>query len=174
MPSDSLRPRVCIEPLGPHHDRAAFACGNGHVDMLARQQLELQEAGLSRAYVAVRPGATAVLGLYATCSHTLQAFQVPEPWAALIVRYGLEGMPAAYISLFGVHSSLQGRGLGSLLFADALRRIKAAASDELLRPAIVFLDPIDERAERFYARFNFQRVPNAYGRRCFYPVAEIA
>ncbi len=174
MPSSSgsPRPKIRIEPLGPQHDRAVFASGNSYIDTQVRHALlDLQRVNLTRAYVAVAPGAPQVIGVYAFNSHMIQAWDAPPEWDRLIQRHTLEGIPAAYISCFATHGPFQRRGIGRALMADALRRIKAAAT---AGPAVfaVVLDPIDAEAERFYARLGFVGLPDKR-RRMIYPVSAI-
>lgn len=161
-----------FEPLGSHHNRAAFRCEDSYVDHQAQLLFEMQSAGLTRAFVATAANSNEIIGLYAMNPHMVQIWHAPPFLEEAIQRFGLEGIPAAYISLFAVHKPYQGQGLGSIMFMDALRRIKKAAEGDL-SPFLVILDPISERAERFYARFDFQRLGEASLRRMFYPVAHI-
>lgn len=62
----------------------------------------------------------------------------------------------------------RGRGLGASLLADALRRV--ARAGETLAVYAMVADAKDERAQAFYERFGFVRLPDA-GRRLFLPMS---
>ena len=65
-------------------------------------------------------------------------------------------MGAAYISAFGVDSAVQGRGIGTFLISDALKRI-ARISEEMGIWAVV-LDVLDDGdAEKIQKRHMFYR-----------------
>jgi predicted N-acetyltransferase YhbS len=61
------------------------------------------------------------------------------------------------LARLAVHSASQGRGLGALLLAEALR--KAVIAGEAAAARLVVVDAIDEEAARFYARHGFIAVP---------------
>ncbi len=59
-----------IQPLGRHHDRTSFDCGNAALDdWLRLRASQFQKKDLARTYVAVRPGDSRVEGYYALASH---------------------------------------------------------------------------------------------------------
>ena len=165
--------KVRIEPLGDHHNRAAFCCGNDYIDVqFHRNLVQQQTAGLTRAFAAVGPDKTEVLGFYALKSHEIATWNAPEKWAEIITEHTLSGLPAAYISLFATHQRVQGRGIGRMMMADALRRIKRTSTDAMGLFAIV-LDAIDQKACDFYSDLGFQALDPNNHFRMFYPVANI-
>ena len=72
---------------------------------------------------------------------------------------GLPGypVPLVLVSRLAVDERYQGRGLGSLLLAQALR--KAVAAGEVVAARLVVVDAIDEVATGFYLHHGFIRVP---------------
>ena len=58
-----------------------------------------------------------------------------------------------------VHAELQGRGLGSVLLAEALRRAHENAA--VVGSCMVVVDAIDERAAEFYRVHGFIRLPES-------------
>ena len=94
MPSDRPRIRVVIEPLGQHHGRAAFCCGNDFIDgQFHRSVVRQQENGVLQVFAAVEPGKTDVLGFYAMRSHEIEAHFVPANWNGLLIEHTLGGLP---------------------------------------------------------------------------------
>ena len=86
-------------------------------------------------------------------------------------------VPAAYLSTFGVDRSVQGRGLGRVLLADALRRV--AIVSEQMGIAAVVLDVLDDgdgeavdKRVRFYERFGFTAFPSQ-PMRMFLPIKTV-
>lgn len=77
---------------------------------------------------------------------------------AKLVR-GLPAYPVGMVLLarLAVDRQQQGKGLGSLLLAEALR--KAVAAGEAAAARLIVVDAIDEDAAHFYERHGFVRVP---------------
>jgi len=61
------------------------------------------------------------------------------------------------LARLAVDRSEQGKGLGALLLAEALR--KAVAAGEAAAARFVVVDAIDDDAVRFYERFGFVAAP---------------
>jgi len=155
---------VDIEPFNPkRHDRAAFSCGVARIDnYLKRTAKKHQKDGFVRLYAAVRPGRTKVLGYYAINAHAIEAKELPADLTHKAPKHG--NLPAAYLSIIGVDSCVQGQGLGQVLMVDALERL--AALSRQIGLAVVILDVLDDggktamnRRRRFYERMGFQAMP---------------
>ena len=71
---------------------------------------------------------------------------------------GVSLVPAYLIARLALDTSLHGRGLGSVLLADALETILDASASAGGR--LVVVDAIDDDAARFYERHDFQRIGN--------------
>ena len=163
---------VRIESFGQHHDRTTFTCGNTFIDSkLQRAVLPLHGLNFTRAFVAVEPGKTEVLGFYAMNAHAIEVYNVPLQWIHLVDQHSLGEIPAVYISLFATRERVQGRGVGSLMMADSLRRIKKAS--EFMGVFAVVLDAIDQKAYDFYSRLGFQGLECNVPLRMFYRVVDI-
>lgn len=127
----------------------------------------LQAVFLGRTFVAILPGNTRVLGYYALHNHFITGAETPPPVGPSLRRAAIVG--TAYIVAFGVDRRHQGQGVGSRLFADALRRIRRIAAEIGLHAVV--LDAFDQRAEDFYRRFGFETL--APPRRLFLRVVDI-
>jgi len=77
---------------------------------------------------------------------------------AKLVR-GLPAYPIGMVLLarLAVDRSEQGQGIGGLLLSEALR--KAVAAGEAAAARFVVVDPIDDKAAKFYAHYGFAAVP---------------
>jgi GNAT superfamily N-acetyltransferase len=84
--------------------------------------------------------------------HALAAASIEHVTATERVRRGMPRHPIPVILLarLAVDRSVQGRGLGAWLLADAMRRAVAAAERVGIRALVVHA--IDEQAATFYAR----------------------
>lgn len=156
--------QIVIEPFDPaRHDRTAFSCGSQRIDnFLKRTAKKHQKGDFTRVWVAVEPGDARVRGFYAINAHALEADALPAQLTKNAPRHG--SIPAVYLSTLGVDQSIQGRGLGRVLLADALRRTARAARD--LGIACIVLDVLDdtdesvEKRRRFYESFGFASLPS--------------
>src|SRR5437764_233555 len=118
-------PPWVIEPLADRHDRTTFDCGVPVLnDWLTQRAGQFERKDLARTYVAVRPGEAAVVGYYALSSHSVRFDTLPTDQAKGLPRLD---MPVALIGRLAVDKSMQGRGLGSELLIDALRRVEHLA-----------------------------------------------
>ena len=157
MPTDPVYLRsLRIEPLDPKkHDRTAFESGIARVDNFLKRTAKKQQADdHTRVQVAVSTDAV-VVGYYALNAHQIE---LPET-----CRFG--AIPAAYLSMLGVSSTVQGQGVGQLLMADAFLRVLNAGHQIGL--AALILDVIDDdgeaaahRRQAFYHRLGFQSFPS--------------
>ena len=147
---------IVIEPLDARHDRAAFSCGETRIDnylkISARSHVK---EDLVQMYVAVR-GDVQVLGYYALGAHALDTSSLPPeilkkmpPWPAI---------SAFYLSMVGVDTRFQGKGLGTLLVADAFKKCITAA--DLVGGSFIVLDALNDDAARMYRRLGFTELPS--------------
>ena len=169
-------PAYLIEPFDPEkHDRTAFSCGIEQVDNYFRKTAnKLAKADNIRLYV-MEGSEGQVMGFYSLNAHSLDYQNLPAKYARSRPSHGT--IPAAYISMIARDRRHSGQGIGSLLLADALKRIVRAADQVGI--AVVILDVLDcgnpERVARrkaLYEGFGFQSLPSQE-LRLFLPVATI-
>ncbi|MPY73637.1 MAG: GNAT family N-acetyltransferase [Alphaproteobacteria bacterium] len=178
MTSDTPpEPQIKIEPFDPEvHDRAAFSCGTERIDNFLKSTAKKHQQGdFTRVWVAVGKVSPKILGYYSINSHSIQADDLPEKFKKGAPRHG--AVAAAYLSTFGVDASVQGKGIGKILLADALKRI-ARISEQMGIFAVV-LDVLDdgdraqiEKRHRFYESFGFIDFPS-HALRMFLPIRTI-
>ena len=151
--SDSWR----IEPLAKSHDRSHFACGELALDAyLARFARQNHESGVAKTFVAVGSDSPRrVLGYYSISAGAIDRDNLPAHAAK---RFPSFPIPVARLARLAVDREFQGRGLGEDLLLDALHRVLRAAGD--IGIVAVLLDAKHEKAKRFYARYEFENLPD--------------
>ncbi len=146
-----------IEPLGQQHDRGRFECGEAALDdYLRRYARQNQDSGIARTFVAVgaaEPGR--VIGYYSIAVGALDRANFPLRAAK---RFPGFPVPVARIARLAVDRTRQGHGLGEDLLMDALHRCLRVATE--IGIAAVLVDAKHERAKRFYARYEFESLPD--------------
>ena len=146
---------IVIEPLGRHHDRTAFACGQAELDdWFHRRATQDERRNLARVFVAVDP-VLGIVGVYSLSSLTLGLTDLPEDIARKLPRY--DALPAALIGRLARDERVRGKGIGALLLADAVHRIMGVG--KTLAVFAIVVDAKDEQAAAFYQDFGFRRFP---------------
>ena len=140
-----------IEELSADHDRSAFSCGHESLDdFLKRFAGQNQKTGVSKTYVATRPGDPAVCGYYAISAGAVQFKDVPDDLRKRLPKYPV---PVAHLGRLAVDAGAQGQRLGETLLMDALARIVGAADSIGIHAVEVVA--IDDDAKRFYLKYGF-------------------
>jgi len=150
--------RLTIEPLDRQkHGRAAFACGVDRIDNFLRNNAVRQaEQDHAKVYVAIEPPEPRILGYYALSPHAIDIQSLPLADQKKMPR--VPTISAIYLSIIGVDQSVQNRGLGKLLLADALKCCVNAAN--ITGGHFVVLDALNEDAARLYRRIGFVDLPS--------------
>lgn len=145
-----------LEPLGSHHDRAQFSCGDADLDDWFRRRAgQDQRRNVARVFVLVDDD-LGVIGFYSLSSFTLELDDLPDNIAQRLPRY--DAIPAALVGRLARDERVRGKGIGELLLVDAVRRILGAGQSVAVFAIVV--DAKDEAAALFYEAFGFQRFPS--------------
>jgi GNAT superfamily N-acetyltransferase len=144
------------EPLAARHDVSRFSNGiHSSLDEWLRERARSSEGLSARTYVVCRrddPGR--VVGYFSISTALEQRNALPSAK----LRPGMPGqVPLLLIGRLAVDAQWQGRGLGSALLADALRRCLAAS--EIAGARGVVAHAMDQAAAHFYERHGFLRSP---------------
>ena len=157
-----------VELLAKTHDRRSFRCESEALTTYfvtqARQDVQRK---LSACFVMTQ-GTPEVLGFY-----TLAADSIPRSDVPASMRKSLPKSYRAPVILLGRLArdlSHRGQGLGELLLMDALLRC-LWLSDESVGAMAVVVDPLDQSAAAFYARYGFITIPDSG--RMFLPMRTI-
>lgn len=146
-----------IEPLARSHDRSHFSCGEPALDeYLARFARQNHESGVAKTFVAVGSDSPRrVLGYHSISAGAIDRDNLPAHAAK---RFPNFPVPVARLARLAVDREFQGRGLGEDLLLDALQRVLRAAGD--IGIVAVLLDAKHEKAKQFYARYEFESLPD--------------
>lgn len=158
------------------HDRKKFDCGskelNGFLKSKAHEHRKLQ---ISRTMVQLADEPTAgqlstIQAYYTTAITTIERETLPpSPATKRIPPYPV---PVYIIVCLAVATEFQGQGLGKSTLIKALESLYQASQH--MPGFAVIIDPIDERAEELYRKYNFQDLgDNADSKRLFLPMSTL-
>ena len=171
MPSSPRSSSWRIEPLGKHHDRAAFSCGNDVLDRYLQERAHQDARRLVAApFVLVATTAPkTILGYYTLSAFGIDLGSLPAGVARKLPSYPV--VPATLLGRLAVDQGQRGQGLGEFLLMDALHRTHVQSAQ--IAAVAVVVDAIDEQAIRFYKHFNFIPFPEQSDR-LFLPIKTVA
>ncbi len=154
-----------VEPLGPHHDRTSFSCGEPALDAyLTRQASQDIRRRIAQVFVWVGDTPNRIQGYYTLSATAFEKAELPPALAKRLPHYPV---PAAVLGRLAIDQSCQGRGLGEMLLMDAIRRTLRASAAMAVYALIV--DAKNERARTFYERYGFRSFATI-PRRLFLPL----
>ena len=158
-------PSLVIEPLGSHHDRTAFSCGEPALDFyLQRQASQDVRRRVARVFVAIGDVPGKIAGYYSLSAASFEKDELPPALAKRLPHYPV---PAAVLGRLAIDRESQGRGLGEALLLDAIRRVLRASTTVAVYAIIV--DAKNEGARAFYERYGFRAFAGE-PRRLFLPL----
>lgn len=145
---------VRIEPLSSEHDRSNFVSGSEALDRYFQTQASQDlKRRIATCFVAVNLSGRDIAGYYTLTATSIALNALAPEIIKKLPRYPV--VPAVLPGRLAVSRAAQGRGLGGVLLADALKRTSRA---ELGVFAMV-VDAKDEAAQRFYEHFGFCTSP---------------
>jgi GNAT superfamily N-acetyltransferase len=141
-----------IEPLGSHHVRGEFDCGEPSLSAwLKHQASQFIDRDLAKVYVLLRGDDPRVWGYYSISTYQVRPEELPPRYAKGLPQK--MGIPAVLIGKLALDKSLQGQRMGGAFLNDALRKIRDLSDTIGIRAVVV--DAIDERARDFYLHHQF-------------------
>jgi len=160
---------LLIQPLHAGHDKQAFVCGKAALDDYIHKQANQDvKRRICRVFVAtVGASSRGIAGYYTLSSLSINLEQLPASLARKLPRHPI---PAALLGRLAVAQTAQGRGIGRMLLADALKR-SLSVSEQIGIYALV-VDAIDDQAQGFYQQFGFSLMESS-GRRLFLPLKSV-
>ena len=135
---------------------ANFACGHAALDdYIRRYAAQDQRRNVARVFVAESGNESRRLtGFYSLSAGSVRCSELPQSLARKLPRYTI---PVALIGRLAVDLPFQGKGLGSVLLADACRKVAQASA--VLAVAGIIVDAKDRVAADFYGHFGFMPLP---------------
>lgn len=157
-----------IEPLGSHHNRAAFESGVEPLDRYF-QTYAGQDAKkrVAAPFVLLDRTSGNVAGYYTLSATSINLGDLPTAIAKKLPKYPV--VPAILLGRLAVDKNYRGKRLGEMLLMDALNR---CLRSEIAAMAVV-VDALDDSACSFYEHYQFIRFPD-YPNRLFLPITTIA
>lgn len=145
-----------IRPLDAGIETASFQCGseplNNYIRRYASQDVR---KNVARVFVATPSTDSKKLsGFFTLSAGSVSCSSLPTPLARKLPRYPV---PVALIGRLAVDNESQGKGLGSILLADACLKISQASA--VLAVVGIIVDAKDEKAISFYKHFGFISLP---------------
>ena len=114
-------PAPLFEPLGKHHDRAAFDCGTDVLNRYIREQAGQDSTKkIAATFVLVGNTPATISGYYSLSSTSINVGELPEAVVKKLPRHPL--MPATLIGRLAVDRHYRGKRSGELLLVDAVER----------------------------------------------------
>lgn len=129
-----------------------FQCGSEPLDNYIRRYASQDvRRNVARVFIATPENDPQRLaGFFTLSAGSVTCSSLPATMARKLPRYPI---PVALIGRLAVDSKFQGKGLGSILLADACQKVSKASV--VLAVAGIIVDAKDEAAIAFYAHFGF-------------------
>lgn len=156
-----------IRPLDRNVDTAGFRCGQSTLDdYIARFASQDERRGVARVFIATpEDDGRCLAGFFTLSAGSVGCCELPAGLARKLPRYPV---PVALIGRLAVDLRFQGKGLGSILLADACQKVVQASA--VLAVAGIVVDAKDETAAAFYRHFGFMPM-QGQTRRLLLPVS---
>jgi len=146
------------EPIGKHHDRESFDCGEAALnEFLQRYARKSHQLGGAKTFLAIGDqGNKTVLGFYSLSPASIAYARTPE-----LVRRGLarHEVPAFRLARMAVDRSVQGQGLGGRLLLAAGRRCVRAAAE--VGGVAMLIDAKNDKVAQWYSSYGAVRLLDA-------------
>ncbi len=140
-----------IEPLSRRHDRKGFDCGQPALnDYLQKIAIQHIEKGISRTFVLIDTDTpTKICGFFTLAGCEVVTRNLPAGYAG---KYPSKA-PAAKLARMAVSVDRQRQGLGTIIMAEAIKRILSIA--EHIGIIGIFVDAKNQSAREYYEQFGF-------------------
>jgi GNAT superfamily N-acetyltransferase len=133
-------------------DAKAFNCGQSALDdYIRRYALQDMRRDLARVFVASPADDLDYLaGFFTLSAGNVNCANLPETLARKLPRYPI---PVGLIGRLAVDQAFQGKGLGSILLADACQKVSRAR--DTLAVVGIIVDAKNDSVAAFYRHFGF-------------------
>lgn len=160
---------LIIEKLSKEHKKSDFDCENTLLNNYIQKQAKQDVTrDLSACYVLNDDSDKRVLGYYTLSGNSIDRNDFPPEL--------MQKMPPSYVNLptillgrLAIDKNEKGKGFGEVLLMHALE--KCVNISESLGVLAVIVDPIDEKAITFYAKYGFILIPS--NNKMFIPIKTI-
>lgn len=141
-----------IRPLDATINAANFQCGSALLDDYIRRYASQDvRRNVARVFIATPENAPQQLcGFFTLSAGSVNCSSFPASLSKKLPRYPV---PVALIGRLAVDKKSKGKGLGSILLADACQKVSRAST--VLAVAGIIVDAKDDEAISFYKHFGF-------------------
>jgi ribosomal protein S18 acetylase RimI-like enzyme len=148
--------KYLIRSLDADIDTASFQCGSEPLDNYIRRYASQDvRKNVSRVFVATPENDLKKLaGFFTLSAGSVSCSSLPASLAKKLPRYPV---PVALIGRLAVDNESQGQGLGSILLADACKKVFQASA--VLAVVGIIVDAKDDKAISFYQHLGFIPLP---------------
>ena len=155
-------------PLNTAHNKQKFSCGNTLLDnYLQKQAKQDVKRHLSACFVLVEN--ELIIGYYTLSNASIERESVAESFRKKLPQ-SYHNIPTTLLGRLAVDEKYKGKGYGELLLIDALKRSYDISTS--IGSIAVIVDPIDEQAKKFYAKYGFILLLDS--KKMFLPMKTIA
>jgi len=146
----------CIRSFDKAVDATSFCCGQPLLDEYIRRYASQDvRRNVARVFMATPEGDSRYLaGFFTLSAGSVGCSELPESLAKKLPRYPV---PVALIGRLAVDAEFRGKGLGSILLADACQKVANAST--MLAVAGIVVDAKDAASASFYQHFGFMPLP---------------
>lgn len=147
-----------IEPLHAELNKKEFSCGKSLLDNYLQKQAG-QDVKRKLCAVFVMTEGMAIVGYYTLSNASVNRKIIPEELRKKMPE-SYADLPATLLGRLAISEKYRGKGLGELLFLDALKRSYEVSQSQIGSMAII-VDPLDEDAKSFYEKYDFISLPDS-------------
>ncbi len=150
--------KLKIARLAKQHDKKNFSCGSTLLDEYIKKQAKQNvNRDLSACFVLIDEQ-LCVKGYYTLSANSIKR----EEFAEDLIRKlppSYADIPTILLGRLATDQTMKGKGWGAILLLDALHRSLTIA--ESLGTLAIIVEPIDENAQAFYAKYGFILLPSS-------------
>jgi predicted GNAT family N-acyltransferase len=144
--------------LDSSFNKDEFTCGKSVLDDYLHRQAS-QDSKRKLCVVFVLPEDKTIKGFYTLSNDSISRELVPEEIVNKMPK-SYKNLPTTLLGRLAIDKRFTKLGLGELLLLDALKRSYFISKSSLGSMAVV-VDPLDEDAVTFYARYGFVKLPDS-------------
>ncbi|HMS70229.1 MAG: GNAT family N-acetyltransferase [Saprospiraceae bacterium] len=147
-------------PYNKSYNKINFHCGNVILDEYIKTQASQDiKKRLAVCFVLLQEDQDSIIGFYTLSNGSLPNSDIPENLRKKYPK-SYDYIPITLLGRLAIDERFKGKGNGSLLLIDALKRCLSVSESELGSVAVV-VDPVDSQAENFYHHFGFIKLPDS-------------
>jgi predicted GNAT family N-acyltransferase len=147
-----------ISQLNKHHDRKSFSCGNEMLDnYLKKQARQDVDRKLSVCFILTHSESeNEIIGYYTLSNSSISKEQLSENLLQKLPP-SYNRLPVTLLGRLARDIKFKGQDIGNLLLIDALKKSYEVSSNSIGSMAVI-VDPIDDKAIAFYAKYGFTKL----------------